>query len=313
MESGSRMTSVGGVYDLRLGSANFCVGVPWLDIWCCPFQAGSGNTAFMIMQGDGNLCVYPGTGGQATGPAIWASNSQQSSTGDFYAVLLDDATLEVHKGTDPENDRGVIWSCVKDQRYKIRPNPVVKIEKITAIDYDLAAGVIREAVPNHDLGPGASVTYTNHSPDPQSVKLTLKAETTRISQWSDALEVGISVEAKMSCGVPLVAEGEITVTAEVKNTYTWGGSETKVESYELEVPLVVAPGQTLKSDLSSTRSLISVPYTVHCTLTLDYADRSENRKGAGTYAGIYEGANSSDFEVNTNPVGIQQTGGVLTG
>jgi len=305
------MTSAGGVYDLRLGSANFCVGVPWLDIWCCAFQPASGTEVFLIMQDDGNLCVYPGKDGRATGPAIWASNSQQSATGDFYVVLLDDATMEVHKGSDPENDHGAIWSCVDDDRYKIRPNPVVKIEKITSIDYDLASGVIREAVPNHDLGPGASVTYTNRSRDPQSVKLTLKAETTRISQWSDALEVGISVEAEMSCGVPLVAEGKITVTAEVKNTYTWGGSETKTEAYELELPLVVEAGQTLRSDLSSTRSLISVPYTVHCTLTLDYADTSAHCKGAGKYSGVYEGANSSDFTVDTSPVGIEQTGGVL--
>lgn len=299
ISAGTGMTSAGGVYTLRLNST-FCVGVPWTDIWCNTLNPPPGDDYFMFMQTDGNLCIYPGEDGAETGPAVWASNSG-GAPGDFYAVLLDNAELEIHRGTNPDDDQGLHWSSETDPRYNVKPNPITNIANITTIAYDVASGVITKSVPDMDLGPAATMMYTNNLPNKQSFTMKLKAVSTTESNWSDALEVGFSVTVKASCDIPFVASGEIDVTSDVKNTYTWGGSDQQQDSVEYDYPLVIGPGSCAQGSLLATRSTISVPYAVHATLTLSYADTPAHCIGAGTYSGVYTGTNSWGVSATSGP------------
>ncbi|MBI4661952.1 MAG: hypothetical protein HY735_24280 [Verrucomicrobia bacterium] len=68
-----------------------------------------GNGAyFAIMQADGNFCVYRGTGPTDNHGLVWQSGTGGAS-GNFFLSLQDDWNLVVHRGTGLTNTQGVMW------------------------------------------------------------------------------------------------------------------------------------------------------------------------------------------------------------
>lgn len=67
--------------------------------------------SYLIMQPDGNLVQYPGTGpGDKHGDAIWSI--QQVREGKlFFALLQNDGNLSVSYGLNPNLDGGLFWSA----------------------------------------------------------------------------------------------------------------------------------------------------------------------------------------------------------
>lgn len=114
-----------GVNDYLRSSNHRYVAVLQADGHFCVYRAdtpaadyktflwGTGNTAgggtfFVILQGDGNLVVYRGTGPADNHGLLW--NSQRTGAGgEFFLILQDDGNLCVYAGTDPGNARQLIW------------------------------------------------------------------------------------------------------------------------------------------------------------------------------------------------------------
>jgi hypothetical protein len=63
---------------------------------------------FMIMQVDGTLAVYRGTGPNDNKGLIWGSNADPQGLGDHFAIMQVDGTLAVYKGGLNDN-HGYIW------------------------------------------------------------------------------------------------------------------------------------------------------------------------------------------------------------
>ncbi|MDX6669910.1 MAG: hypothetical protein QOI91_273 [Solirubrobacteraceae bacterium] len=65
---------------------------------------------FAIMQADGNLCVYAGTGPSNQGAGSYCFRASSEPTGDFYAVMQGDGNLCVYQGTDPAHQGQLLWN-----------------------------------------------------------------------------------------------------------------------------------------------------------------------------------------------------------
>jgi hypothetical protein len=64
--------------------------------------------SFTIMQADGNLCMYRGSGPGDNQGNRWCSHSQ-GRTGDYFAIMQGDGNLCVYAGTGPSDNRGSRW------------------------------------------------------------------------------------------------------------------------------------------------------------------------------------------------------------
>jgi hypothetical protein len=63
---------------------------------------------FLILQGDGNLVLYKGTGTGDQGGAIWNSRTQGHNS--VFLIMQDDGNLVLYKGTGPVDQGGAIWN-----------------------------------------------------------------------------------------------------------------------------------------------------------------------------------------------------------
>lgn len=78
-------------------------------VWAASDGSDAGNY-FAIMQGDGNLCVYIGTDPGNNGGLKWASGSQADES-NYFAIIQDDGNFCIYPGTSPETPHGdAIWA-----------------------------------------------------------------------------------------------------------------------------------------------------------------------------------------------------------
>lgn len=100
-------------YLLMQPDGNLCVYKnSWGDapegvLWCHN-RGGTGGQFVLAMQHDGNLCTYPGTVGHGQKNANWCSGALAPG-GEFFVTVQDDGNLCVYKGTGPTNNRGGVW------------------------------------------------------------------------------------------------------------------------------------------------------------------------------------------------------------
>ncbi|MEU0538253.1 hypothetical protein [Nocardia sp. NPDC005978] len=65
------------------------------------------TAAFAILQGDGNFCVYKGTGPGNNLGGVWCSGTSGHSQ--VFAVMQGDGNFVIYKGTGPGNNQGYLW------------------------------------------------------------------------------------------------------------------------------------------------------------------------------------------------------------
>jgi hypothetical protein len=247
-------------------------------LWASNVYPGEGSY-FAIQQSDGNLVVYRGTGPGDQHEVIWASNVYPGA-GDYFTIIQDDGNLVVYRGKSPSQQGAHIWaSNVID--------PPVNLDA-TSIDYDMPAAKI--------LGAAQDVLFhtvvPNRTHSTQTVTFTKTESITETSGWADALAVKVGVKASLRAGLPIVADGKVEVSAEVNNTYTWNGSETRSRTWSFSVPVTVAPNTAVSVLVTVTVSPLTVPYRVSGTVTTG--------KGVvypGGMNGVYTGSNSYDLYV----------------
>jgi hypothetical protein len=70
----------------------------------------SDNQAFyVILQADGNLCVYKGSGPSDVMGLLWMSDSSVGRDDHFYAVLQSDGNFAMYSGTGPRDSGRLHW------------------------------------------------------------------------------------------------------------------------------------------------------------------------------------------------------------
>lgn len=85
----------------------------------------SNDNFFMVLQGDGNICIYKGQpeSHQPNGSCVMSN----SGNDDYFMIIQDDANLVVYKGTGPGDNRGPVWSHQTGRIDQSRIDPVERI------------------------------------------------------------------------------------------------------------------------------------------------------------------------------------------
>jgi len=284
-------------FAIMQGDGNFCVyrgsgpGDAHGYLWGILLKSLPIGQFFAVMQGDGNLCVYQGSSPGADQVYVWCALNKSQPSGQFFAIVQDDGNLCVYRGTGPTDNGGSVWtSGVTD--------PIVDAE-ISSIDYDLASAKTLYSAPAELY----RQTVHNDTTQLQTSAISGSASVAETSGWSDSLAVKVGVSTSFKTGIPFVAEGKITVSVEVTNTYTWNGSTTATKTWGFNTPVNVPPHTTIVALVTTTLSTISVPYTLKGTFILKSGVRI-----TGSIKGIYTGTNSHDLNVTfiqQNPVTSQ--------
>lgn len=273
-------------FAIMQGDGNLCVyrgSAPDANkgfLWGALNKSQPNGAYFTVMQGDGNLCVYKGTGPADNQGFIWGALNKSQPNGAYFAVMQDDGNLCVYKGSSPSDNQGFVWGSMAT-------DPVVDIE-ISSIDYDVAAAKIIKSTPA-DL---YRQSVVNNTPQTQTSSISGSEAVSEMSGWSDSLAVKVGVSTSFKTGIPFIAEGKITVSLDVTNTYTWNGSTTRTKTWSFNTPVTVPANTTYVALIAATVTTISVPYTLSGTLILKSGARV-----AGIINGIYTGSNSHDLTV----------------
>jgi hypothetical protein len=64
---------------------------------------------FAIMQGDGNLVSYQGSGPSNQGTPHWASNTD-FGPGQYFAFMQSDGNFCIYRGSDPTHQGAFVWN-----------------------------------------------------------------------------------------------------------------------------------------------------------------------------------------------------------
>ncbi|KAL5726955.1 hypothetical protein ACHQM5_000196 [Ranunculus cassubicifolius] len=99
--------------------------------------------------------------------------------------------------------------------------------------------------------------------------LNLKTTVSDTTNWSTSVSLKLGIKTTATIGIPLIASGQIEISAEVTGSMNWG--ETKTESQEVgsEKTIVVPAMTRVKASLMGTRVSYDVPfsYTQYDVLT----------------------------------------------
>lgn len=137
-------------------------------------------------------------------------------------------------------------------------------------------GVYRYQVP-------LTVDNYNATDSVQTRTLTYSKAYTQTSSWSasDSITVGISVEFT---AVPVLDEGNVTISASATHTYSWGTTESETNTITAEVPVNAGSYEDVKCTAILQQREFTIPYSGNATY--HYQD------GAvvpGTISGSYSG------------------------
>jgi hypothetical protein len=120
MPQNSQLRSDNWAYGLNLAATGaltlFCGIPPGSNIESSQQQYWSNNVAraadpcFVIMQSDGNFCIYQGTDPGHNLGLYWAISGAARPEGSYVATLRNDGTLAVYAGSDPNSIAAPLWT-----------------------------------------------------------------------------------------------------------------------------------------------------------------------------------------------------------
>ncbi|XP_074272260.1 uncharacterized protein LOC141596117 [Silene latifolia] len=146
-------------------------------------------------------------------------------------------------------------SIIKEAQFQVVET--VFSRSVQVLDFDLDNSRI------YNLTPISSATYTYQNPtaEVQEATMEFQISTTKTSTWNNNISVGGGVETSFTTGIPLIAEGKITVSAEASYSHEFGGSieETQqvVDTYTVKVPpFTIVTGRGM-----ATKGTCDVPFT----------------------------------------------------
>ncbi|KAK0231736.1 hemolytic lectin LSLb [Armillaria nabsnona] len=130
---------------------------------------------------------------------------------------------------------------------------------VKRVEYDVARGKILRVTP-HVL---ANQTLKNNSDDEQEMSFHFSENVTHTSTFQYTTGFTIEVGTEFSAGVPLVAEGKISVSASQSNAWSFGTEKSFSKTYTAQFPVKAGPHKTVRGVSSVQQGTLEVPYTIH--------------------------------------------------
>ena len=158
------------------------------------------------------------------------------------------------------------------------------------VDFDVANAKIKSIQPKSIF----SQRSVNDTDAEQKPVITIRETTEQQSTFETEVGLEIGVTTSFKCGVPILAEGKVEVSAKVHTNLKWGSTNTTSQSWEASVPLTVPPHTHLRVTATVTESIMDVPFTTTW--------KSPKTGKTMTTKGIFRGLSSSDLTTNFFPV-----------
>jgi hypothetical protein len=291
----------------------------------------SNNGLFhVILQYDGNLCVYRGSGPDDNRGHLWNANSTTK-----YSVVA----------TWWENPKGFSWDHVFGVAYGTKPGDLkraggptapmadvwntgfLNARNFYAIIQDDGNFCIYEGDGPHDnprwlwcagsadaivsfeiLGINYDVEHStiketkfgniwtqdvaNDMDTPQTSNIRGSESVEEMTGWSDTLGIRIALKTEFKTKIPFVVDGKVELSVEASNEYTWNGSTTHSKDWGFDVPITLQAHTKGRVAITVSISTISVPYT----MTGNHVHKN-GAKIPGTVTGTYTGTNSYNQQV----------------
>ncbi|KAK0469228.1 uncharacterized protein EV420DRAFT_15892 [Desarmillaria tabescens] len=130
---------------------------------------------------------------------------------------------------------------------------------VKSVDYKLELGKILNVTP-HVL---ANQTLRNNSDREQEMAFDFSENVTQTSLFEYTTGFTVSVGTEFSVGIPLVAEGKISVSTTLNNEWRFGIQNTFSKTYTAHFPVKAGPQQTVHAVSTVQQGTLDVPYTMH--------------------------------------------------
>ena len=163
------------------------------------------------------------------------------------------------------------------------------------MEYDIAAGLLNQTP--HAL---VNLSQRNNTSTDQQASWSTKrtVTTTKTYEWHWENTTAISVETTFSTGVPVIAEGKITVR--VENTFAIGenrGEEnTQSDDWSFNLPATVKARTMMRVQVNIQQGKIDVPFKAVL--------KKGNRRW--TEIGTYKGTQSYNLQVDYNETPLEE-------
>lgn len=243
---------------------------------------------------NGEFFIYNGKNPE-DGKDIYCSGSAVSLPGPKCLYLHDDGVIRLYNGWDP----GEGTKIGPDFGHADRVDKVIGISRI---DFDLDHATTTSTEVNELY----RQTVRNYTDEPQDSMIKGEQSVQEMSGWSNAIGVTIGAETSFKTGIPVLAEGKITVSASVTDTYQCEHSTTRTSVWGFETTVCVPPHRAILALVAVSLSTISVPYTMTAIVRLASGVVVPNAQ----IKGLFTGKNCHDLivtYVDQDPVTGRET------
>jgi Repeat of unknown function (DUF5648)/Aerolysin toxin len=196
---------------------------------------------------------------------------------------------EAQNGYRPEGIVGYVYLTSQPEtaqpfwRLWNKPHPLNQASSvvINRITYDTANAIIQHTdsltLYSGTVRNGGDVTATLTKAESKSV--------TDTSGWSDTITASLQASTKFSVGQPVIAGGQIQVTASLTNTFAWNGSESHQTEWSWSLDVPVPAKSSVHVTVAVSQSTLIVPYTTSSTFSFPDGS-SVTCDTFGTYTGV---------------------------
>ncbi|XP_050203923.1 uncharacterized protein LOC126653961 [Mercurialis annua] len=139
----------------------------------------------------------------------------------------------------------------------------------------------------------------NESEKAAKLTVTIGYEDTSSFTFSNGLSLSAGVSTTIRTGIPRIAEGEISVSAEVTTSFEWNRTTEESRNAEAAYEVVVPPKSRVRVHFISTRGTCSVPFSY---TQRDRSSTNGNFTTTNHTDGIYTGINYYSFHFEKHAI-----------
>ncbi|PQP96967.1 uncharacterized protein Pyn_18693 [Prunus yedoensis var. nudiflora] len=138
----------------------------------------------------------------------------------------------------------------------------------------------------------ATEDASNDTQKENIIDLKLSYKKTQSTTWNSSVSMKMGVKTRFEASVPLIANGDFEISAELGTEFQWGKTNTSEILVETLYKVVVPPMSKVKVSLMATRGSCDVPFSYTQQDTLTNGEQVTHTMDDG----VYSGENSYNFK-----------------
>ena len=133
----------------------------------------------------------------------------------------------------------------------------------------------------------ANGNAVNRSQKPTTVDICRLSYKEAMSKtWNTSVSVKTGVKTNFRAGIPIIADGVVTVSAEVNGQWQWGTTEESSTELETVYKVIVPPMSAVRVSLLATKGSCDVPFSYYQRDVLMNGDSVIYNMDDGVYTGV---------------------------